>query len=186
MFFDNTGLPWVMPSPNMPALSTAIVYPGMVLSEALNLSEGRGTTLPFEIGGAPWIKTGDLLANFAARKVKGCSLREHDFIPTFHKFAGETCRGFQMHVTNRYSFRPVEAAVELYDAILETSDSGIFEFKQPPYEYEENLMPFDILAGDELTRKVLLNRERVSVEFERWKEAANSFKGEFSSLALYD
>jgi uncharacterized protein YbbC (DUF1343 family) len=89
--YSETGLPWVLPSPNMPSVRSAIVYPGTVLIEALNLSEGRGTTIPFELFGAPFIDSDKLKKNLDTRKIAGCAFRKHDFIPTFHKFKGENC-----------------------------------------------------------------------------------------------
>ena len=146
--FSDTGLPWVLPSPNMPTQQTAIVYPGTVLIEALNLSEGRGTTIPFELFGAPFIDSDKLKKNLDARNIKGCAFRIHDFIPTFHKFKGENCNGIQIHVTDIDLFRPVGTALEILDAIIETSGVDSLKFNLPPYEYEYNLMPFDILSGD--------------------------------------
>ena len=103
--FSETGLPWVLPSPNMPTLQTAIVYPGTVLIEALNLSEGRGTTIPFELFGAPFIDSEKLKKNLDERNIEGCAFRIHNFIPTFHKFCGELCNGLQIHVTDINIFK---------------------------------------------------------------------------------
>ena len=105
----------------MPTSQTTLVYPGTVLIEALNLSEGRGTTLPFELFGAPFINSEKLKKNLENRKIKGCAFRIHNFIPTFHKFAGELCNGLQLHVTDIKLFKPVETALEIFDAIIETS-----------------------------------------------------------------
>lgn len=184
--YSDTGLPWVLPSPNMPTLQTAIVYPGMVLIEALNLSEGRGTTLPFELFGAPFINADKLKSNLVKRKIKGCAFRNHDYIPTFHKFSGELCHGLQIHVTDIEVFRPVETAVEIFDAIIETSAPGSLRFNLPPYEYEDKLMPFDILSGDSGIRETLINRSGIRYEKERWAQEIEAFRSEFRRFSLYD
>src|SRR5512133_3777418 len=115
--FSETGLPWVLPSPNIPKVQTALVYPGTVLIEALNLSEGRGTTIPFELFGAPFIDANKLKDVLDSRKIPGCSFRIHNFIPVFHKFTGENCNGIQIHVTEIGKYKPVSTALEILDAI---------------------------------------------------------------------
>lgn len=184
--YSETGLPWVLPSPNMPALQTAIVYPGTVLIEALNLSEGRGTTLPFELFGAPFVNAEKLRKFLINRKIKGCAFRIHNYIPTFHKFRGELCNGVQIHVTDIADFKPVETAVEIFDAIIETSTPGSLLFIPPPYEYEYKLMPFDILSGDSGIRETLLRRGDIKVEFQRWSHEIELFKSEFKEFSLYN
>ncbi len=186
MQYGSTGLPWVLPSPNMPSPGTTLVYPGTVLIEALNLSEGRGTTLPFELFGAPFINPYRLRDCLAGRKTEGCAFRIHDFIPTFHKFAGELCHGLQLHITDPEAFRPVETALEIFDAIIETSPAGSLTFNPPPYEYETRLMPFDILSGDSGMRETLLSRSDLAAEKERWKKETEEFTVEFRRLAYYD
>lgn len=183
--FHETGLPWVLPSPNMPTLQTALVYSGTVLIEALNLSEGRGTTIPFELFGAPFIDAERLKKNLDSREISGCAFRIHSFIPTFHKYAGEMCSGLQIHITNPELYRPVATALDILDAIIETSPEGSLEFKKPPYEYEYNLMPFDILSGDSLMRISLVNRMPVKIEKERWIFEIEEFKKEFRHLSTY-
>jgi uncharacterized protein YbbC (DUF1343 family) len=183
--FCDSGLPWVLPSPNMPTVQTALVYPGTVLIEALNLSEGRGTTIPFELFGAPYINSDKLKKNLNARHIAGCSFRAHDFIPTFHKFMGELCFGIQVHVTDIDQYKPVETALEIFDAIIETSEPDSLKFKKPPYEYEQKLMPFDILSGDSVMRETLVARKSLSIEKERWLHEINEFKKEFRQIAFY-
>jgi uncharacterized protein YbbC (DUF1343 family) len=185
MMYNETGLPWVIPSPNMPTLQTAIVYPGMVLIEAMNLSEGRGTTIPFELFGAPFLDTFSLIRNLEARKIPGCIFRAHNFIPTFNKFNGQLCNGLQIHVTDISVFRPVAATLKLIDAIIQTSPSGSVKFTLPPYEYEYNLMPFDILSGDDGMRKVLESGASLDIEMERWKGEIEDFRKEFSRISFY-
>ena len=146
MWFDETGLPWVMPSPNMSTPETAIVYPGMCLLEGTNISEGRGTTRPFEIFGAPFIAAETLCDELNASKLPGVFFRENYFQPTFHKFAGELCGGAQLHVTNRETFRPFTTGVEIIKRIRKIY-GGQFQWKQPPYEYEWKHLPIEILIG---------------------------------------
>jgi uncharacterized protein YbbC (DUF1343 family) len=183
--YSETGLPWVLPSPNMPTLQTAIVYPGSVLIEALNLSEGRGTTTPFELFGAPFIKADALRRNLISRQIKGCAFRIHDYIPTFHKFCGELCHGIQIHITDIERFKPVETAVEIFDAIFETSESNSLKFIPPPYEYEHKLMPFDILSGDSGIREMLTKRGNINIEKQRWHHEIDEFNAEFVKYSLY-
>ncbi len=185
MMYSDTGLPWILPSPNMPTPQTAAVYPGTVLAEATNLSEGRGTVIPFELTGAPWINGRRLLKELRNRNLPGCSFRMHDFIPTFHKYAGEYCRGIQIHVTDASIFRPVITAMHLFDAIIRTSPAGSFRFNPPPYEYEYRLMPFDILAGDSRLREVLTEGLSLAEETERWEAQTETFLSEFRQMALY-
>jgi uncharacterized protein YbbC (DUF1343 family) len=183
--FCETGLPWVLPSPNMPVVNTAMVYPGTVLIEALNLSEGRGTTIPFELFGAPFINSEKLKNNIDARKIKGCSFRIHDFIPTFHKYYGNLCHGMQIHVTDITLFKPVASVLDLLDAIIETSEPDALTFNLPPYEYEYNLMPFDILSGDSGMRELLIARKNVGIEKERWAHEIEEFRNEFRQIKVY-
>ena len=185
MMFYDTGLPWVIPSPNMPALNTAIVYPGTVLIEALNLSEGRGTTIPFELFGAPFIDPYLLKKYLDARKIKGCCFRIHNFIPTFNKFCGQRCNGLQIHISDLDLFKPVTTALEIINAVIQTSSAGDLKFNDPPYEYEYNLMPFDILSGDSGMRQALKNRESLESEKERWAAETEVFLTEFKRFSVY-
>jgi len=182
--YTETELPWVLPSPNMPTEKSATVYPGTVLIEALNLSEGRGTTIPFELFGAPFIDAENLKKNLDSRKLPGCSFRVHGFIPAFHKFSGQMCNGIQIHVTEIDVYEPVGTAFEIFDAIMETTP-GKLTFNPPPYEYEYNLMPFDILSGNEGMRTVLSERRDISTEKERWKEELIKFDREFREISIY-
>jgi uncharacterized protein YbbC (DUF1343 family) len=154
MYWDDTGLPWVMPSPNMPTLDTAIVYPGTVLFEGTMLSEGRGTTRPFELIGAPWLDGEQLAARMNATGLKGAHLRPAIFEPTFQKHARLTCGGCQIHVTDRRQFEPVKAGVALMHACYGLAPDR-FRWRAPPYEYEHDKMPIDILAGSALLRQQL-------------------------------
>jgi len=146
MWFDQTGLPWVMPSPNMPTLDTATVYPGMCLLEGTNVSEGRGTTRPFEVFGAPFIDTDALCRELNDLKLRSVFFRENYFQPTFQKFVGERCGGAQIHVLDRERFRPFETGVEIIRRIRKLYPDS-FAWKQPPYEYEREKLPIEILLG---------------------------------------
>jgi uncharacterized protein YbbC (DUF1343 family) len=151
MWWDDTGLPWVMPSPNMPTLDTATVYPGMCLLEATNISEGRGTTRPFELFGAPWIRAGELSQALNEIELPGAFFRETHFQPAFHKYAGEICGGAQLHVTDREAFTPYRTGVQIIDHIRK-NDAAHFQWKQPPYEYEREKLPIEILTGGPLEK----------------------------------
>jgi len=186
MFYSDTGLPWILPSPNMPTLNTAVVYPGMVLFEAMNISEGRGTTIPFELFGAPFIDPFRLLKHLNSKKIPGCAFRIHNFIPTFNKYTGILCNGLQIHVTDTSVFRPVGTALEILDSIIRTTEKEMVRFNNPPYEYEEKLIPFDILSGDSGMRQALLSGTPLFRERERWEEAISEFEKEFRRLALYE
>ena len=182
--FTDTGLPWILPSPNMPTLQTAIVYSGAVLFEALNISEGRGTTIPFELTGAPFIDEFKLKKELDSRQIPGCIFRIHNFIPTFNKYAGILCHGIQIHVIDHEKYFPVGTSLELIDSIMLTSP-GHIKFNPPPYEYERNLVPFDILSGDSMMRTSLLNRIQVRFEKERWRHEIEEFRKEFINYSAY-
>jgi len=183
--YRETGLPWVLPSPNMPSPETTVVYPGTVLAEALNLSEGRGTVIPFELLGAPYLNSEAVLKDLRSRHLPGCAFRIHDFIPTFNKYAGQYCRGIQIHVTDASVYRPVVTAMHLFSSIIMTSPAGSLAFNPPPYEYEYTIMPFDILSGDSHMREVLLSNASLSDEISRWDDEISDFTKEFSKIAIY-
>ena len=154
MWFDDTGLSWVPPSPNMPSLSTAIVYPGMCLLEGTNISEGRGTTRPFEVFGAPWIKSFELCERLNELKLPGVKFLPWRFTPMFSKYAGQTCDGAMMFVTDRKVFRPVLTAIAIIKTIHELYPEK-FKFINPPYEFETEKLPFDILCGTPEIRRMI-------------------------------
>jgi len=156
MWFDDTKLPWVYPSPNMPTIDTAIVYPGMCLLEGTNLSEGRGTTRPFEVFGAPFVDPETLIKRLCEFRLRGVFFRPMYFLPTFQKYAGKICGGAQIHVTDREKYSPFKTAVAVIKAVRELCP-GNFAWKKPPYEYEEVLLPIDILAGTNRLREDIEN-----------------------------
>ncbi len=175
MWFDQTSLPWVLPSPNMPTLETAAVYPGMCLFEGTDLSEGRGTTRPFEIFGAPFINAETLVTRLKDFKLPGVFFRPLYFQPTFQKHSGKLCGGAQIHVTDRDKFKPFKTAVAILKAIHNTWPRE-FAWKQPPYEYEEIKMPIDILAGTNRLRKEIEAWKDVKEMEAWWKEEAREFE----------
>ena len=154
MTFEETGLPWIPPSPNMPTINSAVVYPGQVLLEGTNLSEGRGTTTPFEVVGAPFIDAFQLADRLSEQELPGVQFRPHRFRPTFDKWAGESCGGVAIQVTDRTSFQPYRTTLTILSTIRKSSPDH-FEWLPPPYEYEDTLMPIDILSGDSRLREWL-------------------------------
>ena len=166
MWFDETGLPWVLPSPNMPTLETASVYPGMCLLEGTELSEGRGTTRPFEIFGAPFIEPEKLVKELELFKLPGVIFRHLYFQPTFQKHASTLCGGAQIHITDRKKFKPFKTGVAVIKAVHDLYPED-FRWKRPPYEYERELMPIDILAGTDRLRNDI-EQGRGLEEMEEW------------------
>ena len=183
-YFDQTGLPWVIPSPNMPTLDTAIVYPGAVLFEGTQLSEGRGTTRPFELLGAPWIDAERFSAGLNALQIAGAHYRPVMFEPTFHKFARQACGGCQIHVTDRRAFRPVLAAVAVL-AACHRADPARFAWREPPYEYEHEKIPIDILAGSPALRTQIEAGTPAREIAAGWEEAVAAFEPARRSFLLY-
>jgi uncharacterized protein YbbC (DUF1343 family) len=185
MYWDQTGLPWVIPSPNMPTLDTAIVYPGGVLFEGTQLSEGRGTTRPFEILGAPWIDPEPFAARLNAQQIDGAWFRPLMFEPTFHKHAHQACGGCQVHVTDRASFRPVLAGVAVM-AELRRSAPSRFAWRQPPYEYVHDRMPIDILAGSDQLRHAIEADVPARDIAAAWEDGTTGFEKLRADYLLYD
>ncbi|MEO8522934.1 MAG: DUF1343 domain-containing protein, partial [Acidobacteriota bacterium] len=183
-YHDETGLPWVIPSPNLPTLDSAIVYPGAVLFEGTKLSEGRGTTRPFELIGAPWIDGERLADEMNGRGLPGVHFREAFFEPTFQKHARQTCGGCQLHVTDRTAFRPVRTAIELM-AGFRRQDPGRFAWREPPYEYEHDKQPIDILYGSDRLRATLDGAGSVDALVASWAPDEASFRKEREKYLLY-
>jgi uncharacterized protein YbbC (DUF1343 family) len=162
-YADAWDRPFVMPSPNMPTADTAIVYPGGCLLEGTNLSEGRGTTRPFEIVGAPWIDGHTLARDLRATGLTGFVPRPLTFRPTFHKFAGQICGGVQIHVTDRAAFRPVAVYIALV-ALARRQNTERFAFRTDKYEYVDTIPAFDLLTGsDEARRAIEAHRDARSI-----------------------
>jgi uncharacterized protein YbbC (DUF1343 family) len=154
MLWEDTGLPWVAPSPNMPTPDTARVYPGGCLVEGTNLSEGRGTTRPFEWVGAPWLDAHAYAAALEAERLPGVAFRPARFRPTFQKHAGRLCGGVQLHVTDRARFRPFLTGLALV-AVARRQAPRAFRWRRPPYEFERRKLPIDILLGTDTLRRAL-------------------------------
>ena len=184
MYFDETGLPWVIPSPNLPTLDSTIVYPGAVLFEGTMLSEGRGTTRPFELIGAPWIDGESLASAMNARGLPGVHFRATFFEPTFQKHAKQTCGGCQLHVTDRSAFQPVRTAVELIDGFKRQNPSA-FAWRQPPYEYEHDKWPIDILYGSDELRTTIDSGGDLSPLIASWKAAEEAFRKTREQYLIY-
>ncbi|MBN2071713.1 MAG: DUF1343 domain-containing protein [Candidatus Krumholzibacteriota bacterium] len=185
LYFDGTGLPWVLPSPNMPTLETAIVYPGMVLLEGTNISEGRGTTRPFEIIGAPWIDSARLLSALERSHHEGVAFRPLEFSPAWDKYAGRLCQGIQLHVTSRELFRPFRTAAILIRTISDLFGDD-FEWLLPPYEYDDSHMPVDIISGGPDLRLAIDMKSDMNDLFDSWKNDENDFLAARREFLLYE
>jgi uncharacterized protein YbbC (DUF1343 family) len=172
MWFDETGLPWIRPSPNMPSLETAKVYPGQVFIEGTNISEGRGTTKPFELFGAPWIDGFELSRTLNALDLAGVRFSEARFKPYFSKFQGEHCRGAQIHVTDRATYKPLETTLHIIRSIM-SMNPGEFEFHG---EY------FDKIMGTAKVREALEENAEVNEilsQFDKVLKAFDDFRKPF-------
>ncbi len=154
MLYTATGLPWVFPSPNMPTYAAALTYPGQVIWEGTNISEGRGTTLPFELVGAPFVEHAEVLEKLQATPLPGCILRPLVFEPTSNKWVGQPCTGFQVHVTDEKSFLPYRLALALLQSFMALYPSE-FALKPPPYEYEFERTPLDLILGSSALKEQL-------------------------------
>ncbi|MBI1736064.1 MAG: DUF1343 domain-containing protein [Candidatus Rokubacteria bacterium] len=181
MSWDDTGLPWVAPSPNMPTPDTALVYPGGCLFEGTNLSEGRGTTRPFEWVGAPWLDAHAFAGALDAERLEGVGFRPARFIPTFHKWAGRTCGGVQIHVTDPARFKPFLAGIAVV-AAARRRGARRFAWRRPPYEFEHRRLPIDILFGTDAVRRAIESRVRLGAierswqpRLARWRRARDEF-----------
>jgi uncharacterized protein YbbC (DUF1343 family) len=152
MLWEDTGVPWVAPSPNMPTLDTARVYPGGCLIEGTNLSEGRGTTRPFEWIGAPYLDAHAYASALTAIRLPGVKFRPARFTPTFHKWANRLCGGVQVHVTDQARCKPVLTYLAVIAVARRLAPRG-FRWKRPPYEFERRRLPIDILLGTDVIRR---------------------------------
>lgn len=173
-WYDQTGLPWIPPSPNIPTLEMAIVYPGTCLIEGTNASEGRGTTKPFECIGAPWVRARELADELNARALPGVRFRPVSFTPTFSKHAGALCHGVQTHVTNRNELRAFETGLHLVDAFIQLYPT---EFAFLPTSWEGRPPHFDLLSGVPDLREKLIARVPVREIIEAW-QAPSSEQGQ--------
>ena len=183
-WLDETDLPWVMPSPNMPTLDTATVYPGACLIEGTNLSEGRGTTRPFEIVGAPWIDAYRLVSELEKEELPGVVFRPLQFQPTFHKFAGQVCGGLQQHVLDRRAYRPLRTGISIVSATRRLWPRE-FAWRPPPYEYENERLAFDILAGNDTVRNQIEGNVPPAEIEKTWQPDVARFKRLSEPYLLY-
>lgn len=183
-WWDETGLPWVAPSPNMPTLVTAAIYPGACLVEATNLSEGRGTTRPFELIGAPWLDGDELAARLASEHLPGVAFRPTRFRPQAGKHAGVVCGGIQWHVVDRLAMRPLETGVQLLKAIRELVPDR-FGWRADPYEFVPDVPAIDLLTGSDAARAVIEGRAEADDLFAFWWRHSAAFAATRQPYLLY-
>lgn len=184
MLWEDTGLTWALPSPNMPTPDTAYVYPGQVIWEGTNLSEGRGTCRPFEIFGAPWLDTRLILNKIPKDFLTGCQLREVSFCPTFNKWQGEGCKGFMIHILNKHTFRSYETTIALLKTIIEYHGDS-FQWKSPPYEYEHEKLPIDLILGNSALRDSIEASDELTRIKKIWLSEFENFKNLRKPYLLY-
>ena len=184
MHFPDSGLHFVPPSPNIPMWETAMVYPGQVVWEGTNVSEGRGTTRPFELFGAPFILPGRLKERFKQRKLKGVYLRESAFEPCFGKWQSQLCNGFHMHITDPQRYEPYFTSLCLLQD-LATLWPEDFLLKEPPYEYEYERQPLDLILGSSELRKAVIKGEDMWDLREKWTPGLNDFLAIREECLLY-
>ena len=182
--FSQTGLPWIPPSPNMPVPDTALVYPGQVLLEGTNLSEGRGTIKPFECLGAPYIDSRSLKRQLEKRKLPGVRFQEISFTPQFDKWEGESCNGLQLLVTNPESYKPYYTTLAIIQEVMALWPQE-FSWLPPPYEYELEQLPIDIITGDETIRKGLEQGRDLDEMEAGWQEDLEGFLAKRKQYLFY-
>ncbi len=181
MTFPETGLPWVMPSPNMPTFDTALVYPGGCLVEGTTLSEGRGTTRPFELWGAPDLDVAPLFD----LDLHGVVLRPIDIVPTFHKHAGFVCSGVQVHVTDPWVFRPYETYLRMLAAVLPSLPPDA-RWRSEAYEFVSDRPAIDLLTGGPEFRESVDTGEPLDAVLAREARGAAEFDGQRRAVWLYE
>ena len=183
-YFEAAGLPWVLPSPNIPTVDTAFVYPGLCLIEGTNISEGRGTTRPFEIIGAPFIDGFRLAELLAGHQLPGVLFRPLWFRPTFHKFAGQVCGGIQVHVTDRAVFRPYRCGVAILRELHEAGGES-FRWRYEPYEFVSDRPAIDLLTGSDAIRTGIEGGLSLAELEATWLPAQRRFAERRQSFLLY-
>jgi uncharacterized protein YbbC (DUF1343 family) len=184
MYFEDTGLPWVAPSPNLPTAASAVVYPGQVIWEGTNVSEGRGTTQPFELFGAPYIDTDRVIEALGGPQLPGARLRTTVFEPVANKWQGTGCNGFQIHVTRRDRFRPYETSLRILQALIKCHGDR-FEWKMPPYEYEFERLPIDLIIGDRQVRRRIEKLEPIERVAASWQTGLEEFRRMSRTYRIY-
>jgi uncharacterized protein YbbC (DUF1343 family) len=183
-WLDHTGLPWVPPSPNMPTLETAALYPGLCLIEATTLSEGRGTTRPFHLVGAPWLDAETVVARVRDLGLPGCAVRAARFRPQFGKHAGEVCSGLEFHVTDREALQPVELGLRLIETIARAHPDR-FQWRREPYEFVTEVPAIDLLTGSAEFRRLLEEESRLDPLLEGWRRGVSRFEDDLEGVLLY-
>lgn len=183
-FYDETDCPWVIPSPNMPTVDTAVVFPGTVMFEGTKLSEGRGTTRPFEIIGAPFVDGQELADALKESDLPGVIFRPTNFLPTFQKHKDTGCSGVFLHILNRDIYEPVLTGVALVKTVFELYGDK-FEWKNPPYEYEFERNPFDVINGSMRIREFIENGESLENIKLSWKNDVIEFNALRAEYLLY-
>ena len=184
LWMDETDAPWVIPSPNMPTIETTTVFPGTVHTEGTQLSEGRGTTRPFELTGAPYINAEEYSAVLNNYELPGVYFRACSFLPTFQKHAGETCEGVQIHVLERDEFEPVLAGLATIKAAHDLYPEN-FLWKNPPYEYEHERNPFDVIAGTKRLREQIEAGASLEEIESSWQGELGEFMERREKFLLY-
>lgn len=184
LWYDDTDGPWVMPSPNIPTVDTATVFPGTVHLEGTQLSEGRGTTRPFELVGAPYIDPELFAEELNRLQLSGVYFRPCIFRPTFQKHGGISCGGVQLHVTNRDHFEPVIAGIAIVKVAYELYVND-FQWKDPPYEYEYDRNPFDVIAGTCGLRREIEEGTSLDTIRASWDDALVEFQRVRAAYLLY-
>ena len=184
MWWGDTGLPWVIPSPNMPTVFTATVYPGMCLVEGTNLSEGRGTTHPFEFFGAPWLEPFKLAERLNAVGLPGVRFRAHFFLPKFQKHGGKVCGGVELHVTNRWAFEPYRTGLWCVKVAREM-DPEKFDWRRETYEFVSDRLAIDLLAGSDRYRMLVEAGGNPDDWVAEWEETLRDFASIREEYLLY-
>ena len=184
LWYDETDGPWVLPSPNMPTVDTTSVFPGSVHLEGTQMSEGRGTTRPFEIVGAPYINSAEFADALVQLDLPGVYFRSCVFLPTFQKHAGKACGGVQIHVTDRQAFKPVITGVAIVKMAHDMYGEQ-FRWKDPPYEYEYDRNPFDIISGGSALREAIERSDELSSIEASWQAPLQEFNRVRQEFLLY-
>jgi uncharacterized protein YbbC (DUF1343 family) len=184
MWWGDTDLHWVIPSPNMPTVYTATVYPGMCLVEGTNLSEGRGTTHPFELFGAPWLDAFKLAERLNALELPGVRFRPHYFMPTFQKHARQVCGGVELHVTNRATFEPYRTGLWCVKVARDMNVEA-FDWRRETYEFVSDRLAIDLLAGSAHYREVVESGGKIDEWVAQWEEPLREFARVREEFLIY-
>jgi uncharacterized protein YbbC (DUF1343 family) len=184
LWFDETDAAWVMPSPNIPTPDSATVFPGTVHLEGTQISEGRGTTRPFEIVGAPYIVAPEFARHLEGLGLPGVRFRPTNFLPTFQKHAGVACGGVQIHVLEREALRPVLTGVAIVKTCYDLYGES-FRWKEPPYEYVFDKNPFDVISGGAGLREAIERGDSLDLIDESWREGLGAFREVRSEFLIY-